>query len=100
PGGPAPAAALAISGADHDAKNGEDRYAVERQLPALRRARRVESTTIDTAAPNAPSQSQAQAQSQSRAARNQTESEAMKKPMSQRAPAESADAKADANGEN
>lgn len=98
PGRPAPATALATSGADHDVKNGDDRYAVAHPLPALRRARRMESTTSDTPAPNAPSQSQAQ--SLSRVAPNHTESEALKKPIAQREPAEPADAKADANNEN
>src|SRR5262249_26390114 len=40
PGASAAPAALAISGADHDAKDGEDRYAVEHPFPELRRARR------------------------------------------------------------
>jgi hypothetical protein len=97
PGRPAPTTALAISSADHDAKNGDDRYAIEHQLPTLRRARQMESTTADAPVPSAPSQSQAQSQSLSRSARNQTESAAMKKPSSQRSPAEAA---ADASNEN
>jgi hypothetical protein len=94
PGRPTDTTAFATSGADHGGKKGEDRYAVEQRLPELRRARRIESTTTGAAAPSA------QPQSQSRAARDQTESEVLKKPMSQRTPAEAAAAKPETNTEN
>src|SRR5262249_40220913 len=94
PGGTGSGRVATISGADHDVNDKESWYLKEHQLPEIRRARRIESTTPYAVAPAS------QSQSQSRAARAKSESETLKKPMSQRVPAESAEAKADANDQN
>src|SRR5262249_15247853 len=90
PGAAAPTGRVATSGVANDSNGDKTWYFKDRELPELRRARRVETPSLDAAA--------AAPQSQSRAARVQAESEMLKKPMAERTPV--TEAKADSNNEN